>query len=128
LLAALAALALASTAPPRASAQSTTSLDELRDVVDALFAGDPARIEELIRFKQVPCVEQPMGLEPAPICPPGTTDGTPVDGFPQANCEGRFFPPSEMTERIQYLAAPGPSVVAVYGYTGAVAGFLFYGD
>jgi hypothetical protein len=128
-LIALAALLLTPTTPPRASAQSTTSHEELRAIVDALFAGDPARIEELIRFKQVPCVEEPMGLEPLPICAPGTPDGTLVDGFPRANCEGRYFQPHELEGVAEFLAAPGLEVVAVYPYPGdGHQSSLFYGD
>jgi hypothetical protein len=120
---------LTTSLPVTGKGGSTTTLEELRAAVDALFAGDPARIEELIRFKQVPCVEQPMGLEPLPTCPPGVTEGTLMDGFPRAQCEGRFFQPHELEEAIQALAEPGPQIVAVYPYPGSGhQSSLFYGD
>jgi hypothetical protein len=110
------------------AAQEPTTMAQLREIVGALFAGDAARIEGLLRFTSVPCVAESLGIGSPPVCRKGEPEGTAVEVFPAAVCEGFYLRRDEMQSVIDALANAGPEVVAVYRFETPSADAFFYGE
>jgi hypothetical protein len=128
-LVALAALLPLSADSHRAKAQSSTSLEELRFIVDSLFAGDPARIEPLGRFTQTACALNPLGIGAPPECPEGIPEGALIDVYPTGTCHGGYAHAASWPGAAATLATPGPHVVAVFEYgVSESSDAFFYGD
>jgi hypothetical protein len=123
-------VALAATLMPSrdAAAQEPMSTQELRAVIDTLFTGDAAAIEELLRFTPVACMTGPIKPGAPPQCRPGEPDGTLIDGFPNATCEGGYARPDETQPIVQDIANPDAYVVAIYPWETPTTDVFFYGD
>jgi hypothetical protein len=109
-------------------AQEPMTTQELRAVVDTLFAGDTAAIEDLLRFASVPCVAESEGLGSPPVCRKGEAEGTLVEVFPSAVCEGFYLRSDEVQPIIGELANAGPEVLAAYRYGPPSPEAFFYGE
>ena len=91
-----------------------TGIPDLDNVLDALFSGDAAAIQALVAFTPVPCEIEPIGLGPPPTCRADEPEGTLVDVFPHAYCEGVYIRPEDMDGRYASLANPDGVLYAVY--------------
>jgi hypothetical protein len=47
-------------------------------------------------------------------CRPGEPDGTVVDAFPEADCEGYYVRPDDIDRSLSYLLAEKPDLYGVY--------------
>ena len=83
-------------------------------MLDTLFSGDAAAIQSLVAFTPVPCEIEPIGLGPPPTCRADEPEGTLVDVFPHAYCEGVYIRPEDMDGRYASLADPDGVLYAVY--------------
>lgn len=106
------ATAPGATAAPSATATPGANAAEvatLRQVVAAIESGSPSLVRSLISLSSRPCTLKSEGPGSPPQCPAGTAEGTPVDVFPAAGCEGYFLFPAELD------AALAGQLGAVYG-------------
>jgi hypothetical protein len=111
-----------------AAAQDPMTTQELQAIVDTLFTGDTAAIEELLRFTPVACLTGPIKPGAPPQCREGEPDGTLIEGFPNATCEGGYARPDETQQIVQDLANPDAYVVAIYPWETPTTDVFFYGD
>ena len=106
-----------STAVPTATAGETpgrTGIAEIDVVLDALFSGEADAVRALIRYTTIPCVVEVPGLGGLPLCLPDEPDGTPVEVFPVAECEGSYARPDNIENTVRWLTAPDKELYAVY--------------
>lgn len=66
-------------------------------VIAAVRDGDTASLQAQLRYATVACVATPPeGAGGPPVCRDGEADGTDVDVFPAAQCEGFWLRPDEV--------------------------------
>ena len=95
-----------------------TGIPELNNVLDVLFSGDEEAVRALVKFSQVACEIEPIGLGSPPQCLGDEADGALVDVYPHSYCEGVYIRPEDMAGRYMSLATPGASLYVVYRRTG----------
>ncbi len=91
-----------------------TGIAELDAVLDVLFSGDADAVRDLVSFTAVACEAEPVGLGAPPQCRPDEPDGTAVDVYPHAYCEGVYIRPEDMDGKYLSLASPDGTLYAVY--------------
>lgn len=91
-----------------------TGIPELDTVIEALRSGDPARVRSVVGYVRVPCEVEPQGTGAPPACRPGEPDGTPVEVFQGAQCEGFYIRPDEMDETLETIAGLPLDLYAVF--------------
>jgi len=57
-------------------------------ILDALFGGDQAALDQLVLVQSAVCHSEPRGLGDVEVCPEGVEDGSTVEFFTTAACEG----------------------------------------
>jgi hypothetical protein len=94
--------------------------------VDAVLveveSGDAGGLLTRLRFSDVACAENPLGIGAPPKCPPGTPGGTLVSVFPLARCEGGFAELSEVEDGVRRTFALRPQLYAVHRLARPVTG------
>ncbi|HXF51219.1 MAG TPA: hypothetical protein VNM43_06025 [Dehalococcoidia bacterium] len=83
-------------------------------VVAALLSGDAARVRSVVGYVQVPCEVEPEGLGAPPACRSGEAEGTPVDVFQGAQCEGFYVRPEEVQSVIDGIVSAPLELYAVF--------------
>lgn len=90
-----AATELPATPPPTPVAPSLEELNARRTgdlqidaVLDALLGLDGPALDAIVRTQSAVCHEQSQGIGDLEVCPPGVAEGTEVEFFPTAVCEG----------------------------------------
>jgi hypothetical protein len=77
-----------------------TGIAEVDLVIEAVEAADVATLASLITYFEVPCGPQ-QGIPSPPMCPDGAPDGTPVEVWWSAECEGFYVTREETSAHIQ---------------------------
>lgn len=94
--------------------------------IDAVLAevesSDVGALLTRLRFSDVACAENPLGIGAPPKCPPGTPSGTLVSVFPLSRCEDGFAELSEVEERVRSTIALRPRLYAVHRLARPVTG------
>lgn len=83
-------------------------------VVAALLSGEPARVRSVVGYVRVPCEVEPQDIGAPPACRPGEAEGTPVEVFQGAECEGYYLRPDEMDQTVQAIARLPLELYAVF--------------
>lgn len=109
--------------PPTVTAMTTSSGTfpptpgvplEINPIVNAVLNGDLDSLERLTLMTLVACGPQ-QGPGSPPPCPPGVTEGTRVEVFPIATCEGEYRDRTSLRATYQRLTdAQNKSLVGVY--------------
>lgn len=82
----------------------------LREVESA----DVAALLTRLRFSDVACAENPLGIGAPPKCPPGISSGTLVSVFPLDRCEEGFASLAEVEGQVRSAIARQPRLYAVH--------------
>jgi hypothetical protein len=105
----LAACGRDETGPPAPSstpvAQRRTGIPELDAVIGAVLSHDKEKILQLVGYTLVPCEIKPQGLGAPPECRADEPEGTAVNVFPVAQCEGYYVRPEDMEQVIGSLSS-----------------------
>jgi hypothetical protein len=96
----------ASPVTPTPEPLPTTGVPEIDRVLAAISTYDGEKIDDLLQFTAIKCAADPQGLGAPPRCPEGVEDGTPIDAFLRATCEGIW-----QTE--EFLAVIGQEIAQV---------------
>ena len=88
----------------------------LDSLIAAIRSRDREALRQFIGSRQVACTRDPQGLGAPPRCEGGEEDGTLVDAFLFASCEGEYLRPPAIDRALNVLAAA--NVYAVYGVAG----------
>ena len=91
-----------------------TSIAEVDAVLDAIFSGDAEAVAALIGYTTIPCVTEVTGLGGPPLCLPGEPDGTLVEVFSKAQCEGYYVRPDRMAGTLSHLSSLDKELYGVY--------------
>lgn len=97
--------------PPQRGATGIATVDS---VVAALLSGEPARVRSVVGYVRVPCEVEPQGVGAPPACRPREAEGTPVEVFQGAECEGYYLRPDEMDQTVQAIARLPLELYAVF--------------
>jgi len=108
-----AAATVAST-PRVTPAERRTGIPELDAVIDAVISHDKEKVLQLVGYTPVPCEIEPQGLGAPPQCRADEPEGTAVDVFPVAQCEGYYVRPEDMEQVITSLLSGDFDLYAVY--------------
>lgn len=103
--------ATASTSP--APARRPGVPDEVDAVINLVLAGDPAALESRVSLVTLPCGPQ-EGAGSPPACGSGQPNGTPVQVFPVATCEGELRPASAVRPTLEQVVRARPVLTGVY--------------
>jgi hypothetical protein len=105
-----------STSQPTAteSPEELTGVPAVDAVIGAVLAGNLDDIESRVELRSLACGSQ-GGIGGPPPCPSGQPDGTTVQAFPVATCEGEWRPDSSVRASFQPLMEHAPELYAVYG-------------
>ncbi len=77
---------------------------EVQAIVDAALSGDAEALRPLLGYAAVPCGPPVRMLGGPPLCREGEADGTPVDVFTTAACEGGYLRPDEIDRTLDTLS------------------------
>lgn len=91
-----------------------TGIPAVDAVIDALASGDPARVRSVVGYVRVPCEVDPQGIGVPPACRADEPEGTPVEVFRGAQCEGYYLRPDEMDQTVQAIAGLPLELYAVF--------------
>ncbi|MEZ4503331.1 MAG: hypothetical protein R3C39_11955 [Dehalococcoidia bacterium] len=73
---------------PTPSDRTETGIEAVDDTIEAVLANDVEALNDLIAYREEPCLApEQMGLGGLP-CEEGEAAGTPISAFPAAACEG----------------------------------------
>jgi hypothetical protein len=100
--------------PSPGAVERLTGIAEVDAVVEALLSGDPARVRSMVGYVRVPCAVEPEGIGAPPACRPGETEGTPVEVFQGAQCEGFYLRPDELDQTVGAITAQPLELYAVF--------------
>jgi hypothetical protein len=102
-------------AEPRAHPDGTTTgIEQVDAVIEAVTGGDTGTLAALLRFRGVPCTPQDQA-EFEVTCPEGVAEGTPVEAFIYSGCHGDWIIPEQadvLTARLTgglYAVYDGPA-------------------
>lgn len=82
-------------------------------LINLVLAGDPAAVEQRVSLVSLPCGPQ-EGPGSPPACPPGQPNGTRVEVFPVATCEGELRPASAVRPTLEQVVLASPALAGVY--------------
>ena len=102
---------------PTAQATPTerrTGIPELDAVIHAVLSHDKGKLLQLVGYTPVPCEIKPQGLGAPPECRANEPEGTAVNVFPIAQCEGYYVRPEEMERVVDSLVSGDFDLYAVY--------------
>ena len=91
-----------------------TGVRAVDDILAKVETADVAALLALVRFSDVACATNPLGIGAPPKCPPGAPGGTPISVFPLERCEDGFAELSEVEERVRSTIALRPRLYAVH--------------
>jgi hypothetical protein len=95
-------------------ASGVTGIAAVDDALAAATAGDAEALTAQLEYTQVGCVVEQQGLPSMPECEPGTPDGTLVETFTTAQCEGAFIAPEEAPAAVARFLQSDLALYAVY--------------
>ena len=87
----------------------------IEKIIDAVESGDPATLEALFVFQQIPCIVEGVGAGGPPLCR-GEPDGTPVRVAPMGTCEGFYAREGEL--RLEEAVTGHATFDAAYRFDG----------
>lgn len=99
----------ATTAP-----QIVTGIPAIDDALAAAIASDVAALLDQLRYVEIGCRNEPQGMPSVPSCPPGMPDGTIVESFATAQCEGAYIMPGDAEDAVRRFLQPALALYAVY--------------
>jgi Tol biopolymer transport system component len=91
-----------------------TGIEDVDAIIDAVESRDSRVLRHLLQFTPIACTANLLGLGGPPLCRPDEADGTIVDAFPVASCEGLYLRPDEMDGLLDSLTVGQLSLYAVY--------------
>ena len=83
-------------------------------VLGEVESADVAALLRRLRFSDVACAENPLGIGAPPKCPPGISSGTLVSVFPLDRCEEGFASLAEVEGQVRSAIARQPRLYAVH--------------
>jgi hypothetical protein len=92
--------AATTTVPTGTPTADPVDVAAVRPAIEAIESGDVARVKALISLSSYPCTLKPQGAGSPPACPDGSPEGTLVQVFPSAGCEGYFLFPAELDQAL----------------------------
>jgi hypothetical protein len=101
--------------PPRSATPGTETPVIIDEIIAAVRSGDPAELEALFVFQQIPCTTTGVGAGGPPVCADGEPDGTLVTVAPMGTCEGFYARPGEL--RVQDAVHGSATFDAAYEFT-----------
>jgi hypothetical protein len=99
-----------SLAPTSTRASGPPAVD---NIINVVLRNDAAALEPLVRMTPLPCGPQ-QGPGSPPRCPPGQPNGTPVDVFPVASCEGELRERTAVRPTLEEVTGRMPRLTGVY--------------
>lgn len=96
---------------PVAARTGTEAIDA---VIAAVAATDSDVLTSRLRYSEVSCALNPMGIGSPPKCPEGVAAGSPLTLLPFGLCEEHLADASEVSERLGAALADRPRLYAVY--------------
>src|SRR5688500_3337224 len=112
--------AAATTPAPTATAPAATATSTRANVppavdavINAALRGDTAALEQMVRLTSLPCGPQ-QGPGSPPACPAGQPNGTPVEVFPIASCEGELRTRAAVRPTLETVTNGSPRLFGVY--------------
>lgn len=91
-----------------------TGIQSVDRVLEALYGGGGVEaLREVVHFRMVECVEVVTGAGAPPKCQGSETEGTPVEVFAAASCEGFYVRPEEIEQTLEGLVESEPALYAV---------------
>jgi hypothetical protein len=116
LIEAVAGAIIVATPAPRStpSSEGPTGVPAVDSILAALEAGDAQALIDLMVFRTAPCRAEPPPLSAEPRCPEGEEDGSPVDSFAYAECEGVSLTPDEGADSVRSQPLDSSAVYGVY--------------
>lgn len=84
------------------------------DIIDAVRSGDPAQLEALFVFQELPCTTESAGAGGPPLCR-GEPEGALVRVAPMGTCEGFYAREGEL--RLEDAVAGTATFNAAYAFT-----------
>lgn len=88
--------AAATTTPP----PSETGIQAIDDAIAAVEADDTDALIATMLFAQIECSATPVPLYQVPPCD-GEPEGSLIDAFPMASCEGAYVPRADATDGVR---------------------------
>jgi hypothetical protein len=99
-------------------AGTTTGIDRLDEIIDAVLAGDGPRLLAQIVPLELACAVSPAGGIPQPPrCPRGVADGSVVEAFPVGGPEGSYLLAAEAQTAFRGLLDSSPGLYSVHRVT-----------
>lgn len=99
-------------APTATVPAGETGIPAVDAALEAALAGDVAALAAQAALQQLPCETEPMGIGGPPACESGEGDGTLVDVFSVAQCEGAYIREDAVAGAFENLFG---GVVELYG-------------
>jgi hypothetical protein len=85
----------------------------INTIINLVLAGDAAAVEQATSLVSLPCGPQ-QGPGSPPACRPGEANGTRVDVFPVATCQGELRPAAAVRPTLEQIVLAKPALVGVY--------------
>jgi hypothetical protein len=109
------ATATAPAASPTAPAgERRTGIEDVDRVIQAILSDDIEALRAVTGYVQVACTLTQEGIGAPPLCREGEPEGTLVDVFQGAQCEGFYMRPDEMQTSLESIARSPNTLYAVY--------------
>jgi hypothetical protein len=105
---------------PIVAPAAATGIATVDRAIAALRSHDASMLRDMVRYTKVGC-GSPSGPPSVPTCAAGTADGTPVDAFITASCEGEYMGPEKVPGAIERFVEDEFTAHSIYrtnaGYT-----------